>query len=660
MERLLIPIFLLLSYSLFSECNPYLTKVHSQRVANYSMEVILDNETKCLDATTRMVWINHSPDTVFNMHFYMYQNAFKNTESTFMISSEGDVFGDDVSVRPLDDWGWIEIISAKRGSIELVDGAKYIQPDDGNINDETVFQIPLDEPLLGGDTLILDLVWSEKIPKIFARSGYERADFYNMVHWFPQAGVWEEKQDGNWGWNCHQFHRRTEFFADFGVYDLKLTLPEELVIGSSGCILSEKSNGNGTKTMEMHAEDVIDFAWCAYPHFEVVEDQWQHVYIRLMIPPEHRHLSDRLIRTVKHSLEYMSANVGSYPYTSITVLDPPLLGLKAGFMEYPTYITGGSFALFPKGIRTLESLIAHEFAHQYFMAIVASNEKEEPWLDEGFVTYHEDKIMESMYGKVGSLFNIEGYKVSNSSFSRHEYMSLENPSCGAIARTGWEINEGFKGITYSKTATMLKTMEGMMGEANFIQLMRRYYDQWKFKHPKGPNFTKLVKEYLAGTENPNAIGDPDKFFEQIVYGTAVLDYSVSSINFYKKLIGRGVYGSLDNKERREGNMQDGMVSKVTIHRKGGVILPVEILFRFEDGNEKRLMWSGEERSKVFTFTDQTPIVTVDIDPERKLYLDINLNNNSLTYEATRAPALKIASKMMYWVQNIIQSVGILI
>ena len=659
MERLFIPILLFISCSLLAECNPYLTKVNSQRVANYSMDVTLDNETKCLDGQTKLVWINHSPDTVFNMHFYMYQNAFKNTESTFMISSEGDVFGDDISKRSLDDWGWIEILSAKRGALELIENARYIQPD-GNKSDESVLQIPLDQPLLGGDTLVLDLIWSEKIPKIFARSGHERADFYNMVHWFPQAGVWEEKSEGNWGWNCHQFHRRTEFFADFGVYDLKLTLAEELVVGSSGCILSEKNHGNGMKTLEMHAEDVIDFAWCAYPHFEVIEDQWEHVYMRLMIPPEHEHLSDRLIAAVKHSLKYMTANVGPFPYSSITILDPPLLGLKSGFMEYPTYITGGSFALFPKGIRTLESLIAHEFAHQYFMGIVATNEKEEPWMDEGFVTYHEDKIMESMYGTDGSLFNLVGYKVNNSSFSRHEYMSLENPSCGAIARTGWEIKEGFKGITYSKTATMFKTMEGMMGEDNFIAMMKSYFKQWQFKHPKGPNFINHVKDFLRDSEKPLALGDPDKFFDQIVYGTDVLDYSVSNIRSFKKVVGRGVYGSLKNKKKQEGIVKDDITSQVTIHRKGGVVLPVEILFRFDDGTEKRIIWSGEETSKIFNFTEKTKVVTVDIDPERKLYLDINLNNNSLTYEATRAPALKVASKVMYWVQNIIQSVSILI
>jgi len=659
MRILSIILILHLSTLLIGNCDPYLSK-RSPRVANYKIDVTLDNQTKCLEATQELIWINHSPDTVYAMHFYMYQNAFKNTESTFIKTSEGAVFGNDVSKRPKDDWGWIEVLSAKRSGKELINNARYIQPDDDNTDDETVLQIPLDYPLLPGDTLFLQMEWAEKIPKIFARSGYEREDFFNMVHWFPQAGVWEQDKTGKWGWNCHQFHRRTEFYGDFGVYDVNITLSNNLIIGASGCEVDNKDNGDGTKTVSYHAEDVIDFAWCAYPHFKVVEDQWEHVYIRLLIPPEHYHHRHRIISAVKHSLQYLSEHVGPYYYSSITIMDPPLLGLKSGFMEYPTYITGGSFAIFPSGIRTLESLIVHEFSHQYFMGMIASNEKEEPWLDEGFVTFHEDKIMESMYGIDGSLFNILGYKVNNSSFSRHEYVSLSNPSCGPIARSGWEITEGFKGITYSKTATMLKTMEGMMGEQELVQLMKGYFTKYCFKHPRGKDFIDHVKDFLVSSSKPDALGDINLFFDQIVYGTDVLDYSVAGISYFKDVSGKGIFDTNGTKEYKEGKKEELINSKALLHRKGGVILPVDVRFTFENGEVINTLWCGEERSKTFIFKRNSKLVTVEIDPEMKLYLDLNLNNNSLTSKAKITPALKIASKVMYWVNNMVQTFGILI
>ena len=649
------------AFCLFADCNPYLKKANSQRLANYKIDVVLDNETKCLEAEQQLTWINHSStDTVFALRFYMYQNAFKNTESTFMKSAEGDVFGDDPYQRPLEDWGWIDVLSAIQDGNELIGAAKYVHPDDNNFEDQTVLEIPLNSPILPNDTIVLDMQWSEKIPKIFARSGYEREDFYNMVHWFPQVGVWEQSPEGNWRWNCHQFHRRTEFFGEFGVYDVSIRLPENFQVGASGCKVGNVDHGDGTKTVSYRCEDVIDFAWCAYPHFDVVEDQWEHVYIKLMVAPEHKHLSDRLIGAAKHSLQYMAENVGAYPYTSLTILDPPMLGLKSGFMEYPTYITGGSFAIFPKGVRTLESLIAHEFCHQYFMGMVATNEKEEPWLDEGFVTYHEDKIMESMYGKNGSLFNILGYKVNNSSFSRHEYVSLDNPSCGRISRTGWEIIDGFKGITYSKTATLLRTMEGMMGEQEFINWMKRYFADYSFSHPRGTQMINHIKEYLASSSNPDALGDPDAFFDQLVHGVDVLDYAVNGITYFNQTTGRGIKDINDKKEFNEGTKQSKITSKVQVYRIGGVVLPVDLKVIYEDCSEEIVRWNGQENTKFFTFVNDYPVVTAEIDPDFKLYLDINLNNNSFTVAPKKTPSLKIGSKMLYWVHNLVQSFGIFI
>ena len=129
-------------------------------------------------------------------------------------------------------------------------------------------------------------------------------------------------------------------------------------------------------------------------------------------------------------------------------------------MEYPTYITLGSFRYFPKGVRTIESLVMHEFTHQYFMGMLASNEKEEAWLDEGFVTYFEDRTMEAKYGEDGSMISILGMRINSSDFTRSEYIDLPDPSVGPVARPGWEITEGYKGLVYSKTATVSENIGG--------------------------------------------------------------------------------------------------------------------------------------------------------------------------------------------------------
>ena len=135
------------------------------------------------------------------------------------------------------------------------------------------------------DTLELDMYFTAKLPKTIVRSGYSKDDFHLFVHWFPQAGVFQQDEDGNWYWNCHQFFRRTEFYADFGSYDVEITASDHLVIGASGCLIDQRNNDDNTQTVRYYIDDVIDFAWTAYPHFEEYEQKWKGVNIRLLIPP---------------------------------------------------------------------------------------------------------------------------------------------------------------------------------------------------------------------------------------------------------------------------------------------------------------------------------------------------------------------------------------
>ena len=143
---------------------------------------------------------------------------------------------------------------------------KFVSPDDGNANDRTVFEIALPRPLPPNQSVQFRIHFVAKFPEVVARTGYKR-DFLMAGQWFPKVGVW-----WNGAWNCHQFHALTEFFADFGTYDVKLTLPAKWNVGSTGVQTGAKDNGNGTQTVSFHAEDVHDFAWTTDPTTKVVED----------------------------------------------------------------------------------------------------------------------------------------------------------------------------------------------------------------------------------------------------------------------------------------------------------------------------------------------------------------------------------------------------
>lgn len=659
-NRLLLALFIigLFPSIVHSQCDPYFSAPLSIRNANYSISLNLDHQAKKIDAKQTLTWINTSPDTLEEMRFYMYLNAFKNSESTFLKGATS-VFDQTFSDRLPNEWGWINVDSIGRaGGPALTDGIRYIQPDDGNELDQSVLQVPLDRPLLPGDTLVLNMKFTAKMPKIIARAGYSKDDYFLFVHWFPQAGVYQINMDGKWGWNCHQFHRMTEFYADFGNYDVEITASDQLVLGASGCKVSEQDNGDGTITRLFHVEDVIDFAWTAYRHFEEYVEQWEHVRIRLLIPPEHCMLAERYIESIKHSLSYLTEHVGPYPYPTITIVDPPFHGLRSGLMEYPTLITVGTFYNMPLGVKNSEALAAHEFAHQYFMGMVASNEKEEAWLDEGFVTFFEDRIVDHAYDYLVDIF---GYRYTSTQKTRGEYTGLPNPKVGIIARPSWEFVEARKGLIYAKTATSLHTLQNLVGEEVMDKIIMTYFDRWKFRHPKAPDFFKVLKEVAIKELGVMQGNNITNIFHQCIYTTDVCDYAVGEISNNKSMSPHGLFdkeGVADTHE--QGNATEGYRSEVVLYRKGDMIFSVDVAIEMADGSVRMEKWNGVDRRKVFNFDSDQKIVSVHIDPEQKILLDLDLNNNSLTIAPKKSPLYKIAAKAIFWFQNTMQTISFLI
>ena len=652
-------IYILLILQLQAQnCDPYFATPHSARNANYDIKLTLDHEEKTIAATETLIWINHSPLPVEEMRLYMYINAFKNTNSTFLKGTR-NVFGQTFDDRPADEWGWIKVDEAiQRGGNNLTAAMKYIQPNDGNEDDQTVLQIPLSQPVQAGDTLFLDMKFSAKLPKIIARTGYAEKDYHAFLHWFPQAGVYEQDTTGKWGWNCHQFFRTTEFYADFGNYDVEMTLSNHLKIGASGCKIKDEDNGDGTRTVKYHVEDVIDFAWVCYPEFEEHIDQWEHVEIKAMVPIEHRSLAPRLITAVKNSLEYLDKNVGKYPFPTITIIDPPLHGLRSGLMEYPTLITGGSVYGAPKGFRGVESLIVHEFAHQYFMMMLASNEKEEAWLDEGFVTYYEDRIGINYYGKQHSQLDLFGIHQGNREMSRAEYTSMDNLASGATVDQGWN-NKTTRSreLVYQKTGTMLVTMERLLGLETMDKLMKTYFEKWKFKHPRGTDFIAVALEVVEKEKGAAMKTVIASLLQQSIYEASYCEYAMTYAESKQQSTGTGLFEKRDSLGFKKSLKLEGFNNEIRVDRKGEMILPVEIEVIFQNGEKKIIEWDGVERSTVFEFESAAKMVSACIDPEQKIYLDVNFNNNSYTWDPETSVFKKYAFKVMFWVQNVLQSVG---
>lgn len=622
----------------------------SSRIASYNIDVRLDAELKRLFANEVLTWHNTSPDTIHELQFHMYLNAFKNNHSTFMQESGGHhrVFTSDNKKG----WGWTEIRKiTRRGGADLTPAMTYIQPDDSNRFDETVFSIDLHDPVLPGGGIILEIEFEAQLPVIFARTGYA-GNFFMVGQWFPKIGVWEHGR----GWNCHQFHLNSEFFADFGNYTVKITLPEGFITGATGILQAETVNDDSTKTQTYYCEDVHDFAWTADKNFIVFDDMWQNVHIRYLCHPFREDDADRIINAAKYALAYMDDQVGPYPYPVLTIVDPQYGAGGAGGMEYPTLITAGDHWLMPAGLRLPENVTVHEFAHNYFYGILASNEFEEAWLDEGMTTYSEVKMMDSYFPEdEGSTLNLFGLKIDDSQYTWIGYAG--NPKQDRILRPSWTYQRGGYGrFSYFKPAMMLLTLENYLGNVKMRAIWHTYYDRYKFKHPHTPDFFSVVNE-IAGK-------DMNWFLEPIIYGTNVLDYAIGSISS-KPVIerNRGVFDDplgedSDSLNQKPGDMNEDSVriyeSKVVVSREGEIKFPVEILVRFNNGDSVREKWDGEDRYCVFTYKRPSSVASAQVDPEHKVWLDINFLNNGRTVSNQDSAPSKYAWRWLFWMQNLLQ------
>ena len=629
----------------------------SPRLANYQIDVTLDPKTKKLTGRETLTWHNPSNDVIRELQFHLYLNAFRNDESTFMRESGGQLRGDQIDRNAKESpYGSIDILSmkARTGGADVSEALAYqfFQPDDRatdrqNRNDHTVIRVPLSKPVGPGETIVLDINFRAKLPKIFARTGFSR-DFFLVGQWFPKIGVYEPagtryrpvgpSKAGQW--NCHQFHAHSEFYADYGVYDVNITTPKEYWVSATGLFQSEKIHRNGTKTILYHAEDVVDFAWTASPHFQVVNDSWKRPFggkvdIEAVMQPEHADQAQRYINAAKAALAYFDKHLGKYPFPNLTIVDPPLHAQGSFGMEYPTFITAGTVWALPAGARFPEMVTIHEFGHQYFMQLLATNEFEEAWLDEGFNQYYEGRIMDATYGIRSSLIDLLGFRMGDLESSRDNYVHDDDLALGSSFGNTWQLPSGqYEMLTYTKTATWLRTLEGLVGKPVMDEIMQTYFNRWKFKHPDGQNFIDIVNEIVPKRLGTKYGPDMNWFFEQALYGDNVVDYELLSIR------------------NRIINGQQQAV--ITVQRNGDGKIPVDVLIHFDNGKESTLFWDGKDRQRQFTVSENADVLWATVDPKQKIYMDTNLNNNSLTLDPSAAPAAKFATRFLFWIENWMQ------
>ena len=407
------------------------------------------------------------------------------------------------------------------------------------MDDKTVMEVQLDRAVAPGETIRVEIGWTSRVPRTFARTGAV-GNYFFLAQWFPKIGVLEDT-----GWNCHQFHSSTEFFADFGNYDVSLTVPDGWMVGATGRegVAPEKTDvmvtaaqPPGTATHRFYQEDVHDFAWTTSPDYLERRARFEHpalppVEMRLLLQPEHAGQADRHFEATRATLKYYGEWYGAYPYGHVTIVDPAW-NSGAGGMEYPTLFTAGTRWIAPRGVTTPEGVTVHEAGHQWWYGVVATNEFEDAWMDEGLDTFSTARVIEQAFqpdyyskryfgGFVPWVFRDFPLKRETDGGRMASYRL--DPEADVQSTPTWRYWPLTASVaTYNKTALWLHTLERLLGWDVLQRILSTYYARWAFRHPKPEDFFAVVNE-VSGR-------DMTWFFDQVYRSSNVFDYGVDAFS----------------------------------------------------------------------------------------------------------------------------------
>ncbi|MBC8376842.1 MAG: M1 family metallopeptidase [FCB group bacterium] len=537
-----------------------------QQYVEYKMDIYLDSEEKTLEATSNLLYVNHSPDTLDQILMHLYPNAFnEGTIAEEVWGGYGQSFNDDK------DWTGIRIQKMVSDSIDLA----------FDIRDDTILEITLNEQLFPGDTLVFTLDWLSIIHPLIGRGGWEENQF-DFTQWYPKFVVYDEN-----GWHDDPFGDWGEFYGEFGKYTVNLDLPEAQIVAATGIVIDGDPGWDSVRVdtslawedwveefregrdayltdldstarrqVSFQAENVHDFAWICSQDFVYEHGQWNGIDVHAVFPTEvGESWTKDMVKWGERSLEWLSGKFGMYTWPQITLAK----SLGTGGMEYPMIILDYTDS---------EGLAVHEVGHNWFYGIFGNDELDDPWLDEGFTTFQTRWYLEHHYPKNGYELSRE-YITQFESDHLHREMYEEAELKSAIRYILSTANEpmatpsfdydyygSYSSNSYDKGSIMLAMLKNYMGEERFLAGMRLYFSRWALKHVNEDRFVKAMEDG-SGEEL-------DWFFDQWLRTTTFVDY---------KLVDWSV----------ETHDQDHFTTEINVDNRGGMFVPITATIYSKEG-----------------------------------------------------------------------------
>ena len=654
----------------------------SDRVVRYSIDATLDPAKHTIEGKQQLTWRNRSAQPVCSVYLHLYLNAFEGPGSTFMteLRENNDAFRSDVRTKD-GEWGYIELRKVEQGGAPVQ--WSFVQPDGGPATDRTVVRLELPQPVAPGASTTLDIDFFDQLPRVVARTGYYKS-FHLVAQWFPKIGVLElpgERGATEPRWNAHEFHAHSEFYADFGEYDVRITVPKGYRVGATGEEANAPIEKDGKVTHRFLQGDVHDFAWTADNRYaEPLVGYYEgegspRVTVRVLFTPEYENNAKPALDATIASLEYFSRTLGPYPYRTVTVVIPPHNAAEAGGMEYPTFFTASSYANVDEGTLTrdlLDFVTIHEFGHGYFYGILGSNEFEEPMLDEGLNEFWDQRMLTEAGRelRLGTPWTKKlGLDLRLPVFEMERLGAMTEHPADALGQNSWNrMSGGSYGTVYSRTATTMRDLEAAVGTPALERAFKLYYERWKFRHPSIADLQAALAEGTGDHEtverlfatqvyDVNPVNDHVEAFSssEVLPQPGYTMYKGKRVELTRASIDKAIADRREawrkaNPEAKPGEGPFPYRTRVLV-RRAGADVPQTLTVTFADGSTETAHFSGSQPWKRFEWTRRAKAVSVQLDPEGKHFLDAAKLDDGRTLEADRSVATRIGSQFATLVQT---------
>ena len=575
-----------------------------QQHVEYEMDINVDVSDFTYDGDQSIIYTNNSNDTISKVYYHLFFNAFKpnsqmDTRSRTIRDPDRRV-GSRIVALEKEDYGDISVSSLQQDGKDI----SYEM-------NETVLLARLNKPLLPGKRTKLSMVFTAQVPLQIRRSGKlnkEGVDM-TMTQWFPKLAEYDHE-----GWHPNPYIGR-EFHGVWGNYSVNITIDKDYVVGGTGYLQNANEIGHGysdkepkesdseTNTWEFYAPNVHDFAWAADPDYiHDIKQSESGVDLHFFYKPtvnvdDWKKLQDDSILLMK----FFEENIGPYPWKQYSIIQG-----GDGGMEYAmcTMITG------ERSYPSLLGVTAHEMAHAWFQHLLATNEAKHAWMDEGFTEYITSLSENYVNDKTPEFPH-------KSSYDRYYLLASSGFEQAQTTHSDrYDYNFAYGASAYSKGSVFLSQLGYIIGKENLDKTLKRYYEEFKFKHPT-PNDFKRVAEKVSDLELEWYLNEWTRTPHKIDYG---IDVSLLELQ-----------------------------RVITLKRKARIPMPIEVVVSYEDGasemyyipndllqgyksfeNDVYLMepWSWASTEYEFVVQGNKKVVKVEIDPSKRI-ADVNQMDNSV-------------------------------